>query len=580
MKYFFKVIVQHKWAAAMAVLVGIIMALPHIYFCYHHADVYRGIMMGGLDEGPYVARIREVRDGHYLMANPFWAEGKNAPHLWPPLSENVASLVGSIFGLNVINTVLLGNFIFPFFIFLFIYFLIYGLSQKKSIALLTSLIILLTPNLTNPGDLWRLLFMRQTTDTFLAYSRLISPQIHSFFFFFFFLCFWIFWEKRQWFYGIVSGLILGLTFYVYPFAWMFIGATLGFLIAISAVRKQWHKIKDIFLLGSLSLVIALPFFHNLWRAMHSPFYTEVSLRYGWVLSRQLQAGATMVILLGLFLLLFPRRWRARYDFCLAIVLAPFLMLNQQIVTGYLLGPARQHCYYYKPFAVIFLMIIIADQLNKRLKKNKLKKIAWSILTGAMLVISFLNVIVVQTRSYRTNEGAAIANQRYAGVFEWLNNHSCKDEVVLTDGTFSDFIPIYTSLNTVINFDAHYSLVSDDQLLERMFLEYRLNGLRPENAAETFFKDRENISKKIFAQRYQKQFGTYDQIPNEKLYYFAEKYKKFYNISENMEDIIKKYQTKYFIWDAVKQPEWTIDKYNFLHQTYEVNGIKIYEVNEK
>ena len=575
MTNFLNLIKEHKWAIILAILVGIIMAAPHIYFIIDNQDTYQGIFMVGLDEGPYLSRIQESRDGHYWLSNPFWAEGKDNPYLWPPLPENFASFFGKILGLGLINTVLFENFAFPFFLFLILYALIYQLTEKKSFSLFSSFLIMLTPNLTDPQALWQLIANQKTTDTFLVYSRLISPQVHSLFLFGFFLSFLIFLKKKNWIIGILSGIILGLSFYVYPFTWMFIASFLFFLVLIFIFKKEWVEIKNIIWISLIALLIALPFLINLLQAMQSEFYPEVSFRYGWVKSHSPQIGVTSLILLGSFLLFFPKKSGKKYDFSLAIVLTPLILLNQQIITGYFLGPARYHNYYYKPFALIFILIIIYSLI----KKTK-KFFIWKGLVLLLILLSVFNAYLVQKNSYITYESFGIESQKYAPVFDWLNQNSQKDEVVLANSYLSDLVPIYTSLNAMANLDAHYSLTSNQELSERMFLLYRLDGIGRgyfEETKEIFYSNRERISKDIYAQKYQEEFGSYEMIPDEKIDLLIKGY--FNSLAVPTKDVLEKYQVKYLIWDILEDPNWKISQYPFLEEVYQKNNLKIYRNND-
>ena len=220
--------------------------------------------------------------------------------------------------------------------------------------------------------------------------------------------------------------------------------------------------------------------------------------------------------------------------------------------------------------VIFLIIIVFNLLKKR-------KIYQIVLATLIFVFIFYNAFLIQIKSYQAHEKQGIEEQKYGTVFEYLNKQAQKDDVVMANFIISDLIPIYTSLNSISSMDAHYCLGADEeQLIERMFLQYRFNGLKPEKATEVFFQNRKNISAKIYGQGYRKLLGSYEKIPDEKLYYFVEKYINFLNIP--LEDILLKYQAKYFIWDIIENPDWLIDKYSFLEQIYQVNDIKIYQIN--
>lgn len=578
MKVFIQILVNHKWAIFLAILVGIIIASPQVYFSFKHNDIYQGIGLTGPDEEFYLARIQEIRDGHFALANPFWAEGKDLPYTSPPLSEIIVSFTGKIFGLNLINTVVLSKFIFPVFIYLFIYIFLYQLIRKKSVAIAISTTVLFSTNLINPNAFWNFIVNQQTTHSFLAFGRLISPQVHLIFFFGFLLLFWFFLDKKKWIYGLASGFVLGLSFYTFPYTWTFLCSFLGCLLFIFIWKKEWIKFKNIILVSVIALIVAVPYLLNSWQAVQHPVYSEIAIRYGLIKTHMPQAGAVVLVLLIVFLLFFPREKPGRYHFCLALVLTPLIVLNQQIITGSAIAPDHYHWYYHSPLAIIFILIIIFQQLEQRIKKSSLKKICYLSLIGFVLITNFYYALLVQVSSYKGKEQITIENQRYGSVFEWFNNYSYKDEVVMANSEISVLIPIYTSLNPLTTGAgyAHYFIVADEeQLSQRLFLKLRLDQLNTDEAVEYFFEKRADVSGELYGQQYRKRAGDYGQIPDKKLYWLAEEYKKSLNIP--LKDALQKYQAKYLIWDTQTDPDWLIDQYSFLKQIYQVEGIGIYQL---
>ncbi|MFC1701020.1 hypothetical protein ACFLZ0_02695 [Patescibacteria group bacterium] len=576
MKKIIKIILNHKWAIICAVLVGIIIAAPQIYFRFKHKDIYHNIGLGGADETAYLSRIQEVRDGHYSTANYVWLEGKDLPYLIPSLSEIIANFTGEIFGLNIADTTILNRFIFPACILVIIYILLYQLISKKIIALVISITVLLSTELVNPRALFNLIFKRlPSSSNFLPFNRLIAPQIHLIFFFGFLLFFWFFIKRQKMVYKFLSGIVLGLSFYTYPYTWTFLFAFLGCLILIDICRKNWLEIKSIISIFSIALVISIPYFVNLWQAMQYPTYYKISLRYGIVGMHMPQAGAIVLILLAIFLLFFSYDDSKKYYFCLALVLTPLIVLNQQIITGLVLIPDHYHWYYHKPLAVIFILIIIFDFIDEKITINLLKRVSSSGLIIVILSVNFYNAWVVQSLSYKYRELSTIEfNKNYGILLDWLNDNAKKDEVALGNVIVSDLITMYTSLNSATSEDGHYTLIADEeQITERIFLEFRIDGLDEENVKEVFFRDRSTISASIYGQKYRKQFSEYGDIPDGKIYWLIDQYKNFLTIP--IEDILRKYNIKYVIWDTVKNQNWEVDQYPFLEEIYQTERIKIY-----
>jgi len=499
------------------------------------------------------------------------------PYLQSPLPEIVSGLWGKIFGLNLYNGILFQRLIFPIFIFLFIYVLIYSLFKKRKIALSVSATILLSINLADLLSLWNLIFKQETSTWFLSFSHIVSPQNHLLFFFGFLMFFQLFLDKKKLIYGVLSSIILGLSFYTYPYTWTFLYSFLGLLTLISFFRKSWINVRDIILIGLGGVIIAIPFFWNLFQAMQNPMYQEMSLRFGMIKTHLPQIGSTVVIILALFLLFFPRSDKKAYDFFLALVFTPFIVLNQQIITGQLMIPDHYHWYFHKPLALALIIVILFSQIDKRIKNCSLKNNFTLILCILILAVNFYNAILTQVNSYNIREESNVWNQRYGPVFQWLNNNTQKDEVVMTSNHMAHLLIIYTSLNSATAVgSAHYYIASDEnQLWQRMFLTYRFDGLKKEDALNLFLKKKNIIAGEIYGEYYRKGYGGHENIPEEKIREIAEAYQESLNIP--LEDIFKKYHIKYLIWDTELNPDWMINQYDFLEQIHQTGDMRIYEV---
>ena len=567
---------KHKYVFILAILVGVIIVSPYFYFRYY-SDAYQGISLGGADEEAYLTRVQEVRDEHYATANYVWAEGKDLPYLVPPLSEMMVSFLGNAFDLDIADTAVLARFVFPIIIFLLIYIFIFQLTGKKLIASLASITVLLATNIISINALLNLILKQEAYTDFLPFSRLVAPPVHLIFFFGFLLFFWFFLKKEKIIYATLSGIVLGLSFYTYPYTWTFLFAFLGCFFLISFFRRDYFKIKIITCIALLALIEALPYLYNLYQATQHPLYTEISFRHGLIKSHQPQIGYITIILAISFLLFFFRQDRQRYYYCLALVLTPLVVLNQQIVTGMTMIPDHYHWYYHKPLLVIFVFIILFEQLEKRIKKNFSKKIIIFILSVLILSLVFYNVIMVQYASYQYRKPiATYNNQYYSNVLKWLNNNAKKDEVVMGNDIISYLVPIYTSLNGLATEDGHYSLIaSEEQITERFFLGLRLDGPTKKEAKEFFFKNKRWISAEIYGQLYRKKFGDYGNIPDEKLEFVIGKYIEFLDMPLNQ--TFKKYNTDYLIWDTVKDPNWRIDRYSFFELIYQDERVKLYRL---
>ena len=570
MKYFIHSVFSHRWAILFAILTGIIIAFPQFYFRYDHKDIYSGIDLMGTDaEIAYWSRVQEVRDGYFSLGNVYSTEGKNLPYLQPPLSEIIVASLGKSLFLDTKDTILLGKFFFPMLIFLLIYALVYQLTKSKIIGLICSTTVLLSSDFFSLHTIADLFVNHKIKNTFLDYARPIAPQTHLLFFYGFLLLFWLFLEKKQWIYGIMSSVVLGLSFYTYPYTWTFLYTFLGCLIFVLIWQKKWFDIKNIILIGFSSLIIAIPYFLNLLKVFEHPLYSEVSSRFGIIKTHIPQIGVTVAVLLIIFLLFFPRKRNKRYSFCLSLVVTPLVVLNQQVITGRLMQPGHYHWYYFRPLLIIFLIIIIFEYLNQKIKQVSNQKFWYRLIIGLIFTVNLCNGFLIQFNSYNFHKSNFIEKQRYGPILHWLNNNIAEKGEIFTNFEISDLISAYTSLNAL------HSCFAENYLAEVLFLEYRLDGLDDKQASETFFKDRKKISSYIYGMYYREKFGDYGKIPDRRINHLVNQYNRFLSLS--LPYIFTKYQIKYIIWDTAKQPNWKLNRYPFLSEIYQKNGIKIYRV---
>ena len=326
------------------------------------------------------------------------------------------------------------------------------------------------------------------------------------------------------------------------------------------------------------IFVAIPYFLNLYQSMLHPNFKEISPRFGLIDGNEPILGFLMPILFILFLFFFPKKWREQYIFSLALLITPFIVLNQQLITNRIFETGHYHWYTNQPLAVIFLIIILFYQA--RIIQEK-----WKLLTNinvlrilAVLIIgvSFYTGITIQIASYIESKDQILRNQRFAPIIEWLNTNAEKEEVVLTDLTLAELIPTYTSLNSFDGSSSYYYLAaSNERMLESLFLFYRLDGLEGKDARDFFLseKERAHISRRVYGEYYKEKFGGEVEIPDEKLFTFAEKYQSFLSIP--ISKFLKKHKVKYVVWDTKNHLQWQLNQYPFLSPVYEKEDFIIY-----
>ena len=516
---------NHWMAIVLAILVSVITAFPQVYFRIDHKDLYQegAQVIEMLPHGPWAQRVREIQDGHGL-GNIHQKEGKNDPYVYQPLGPMVVAYAGSIFNLDINNTLLLSRFVLPFIIFLFIYGFVLLVSRDKFAALASSAVILLADSILSYSGISAIL-SGVSPDHFLRLARPVNPAVIYLFLFPFLLFFWQFYRshsaqgfegtrKGNWKYGALSVIVLGLNFYNYFYTWTYLYAFGGILILLLMIQRNWKqvlRIGSVFVGGAF---VAIPYFINMYRASQFPTFEDLGISSGIILSHQpLFVGSSIFIALLFFIFLFPRIDKEKYLFALALLLTPFLTMNQQVFTGRLMQPDHYHWFFHKPLAVSFVLITIFYLFDRRHLDLYKKIFAIVVITSSLATAVFIQAYSYQ---YDSRDGGEIAieRQKYGPVMDWLNSNVEKEAQIFGTNDTAEMIVLYTSLNVLYHDGICCTSISvtKSTLHETLFTFFRLNGVDTQSAGEAFSRERASVSRHLFGIYYRKLYGEYEAIP--------------------------------------------------------------------
>lgn len=575
---FTQFLIRHKTAIVLAILTSLIVAAPQVYFRIQHAydGVYQGIEL--LPDAPRSALVREIQDGHLNLGNAYYKDGKDDPYLWQPLQPMAVAFLGELFGLDINNTLLLSRFALSFLTFLLLYGFVLLLSKDKLVALSSASLLLLADLLLSFSGLSQLLH-GMGPGTFIQLARPVDPAMTYIPLFGFLIVFWLYYQKRDYRWGIASAVILGLNFYNYFYSWTYLYAFGSLLVLIYLLQKKWREAVR---LGSVffgALIIAIPYFINMYRASLYPTFAEVSARFGVVATHApLSVGVLVIVALVVFFLGFPRADRERYFFGLALLLTPFITMNQQIITGKIMQPDHYHWFFQKPIAIIFILVTLFYLFSRQGPDFYKKAIAVCIITASVTAGAFAQATAY---FYDARDGGAIAieRQQYGPVMKWLSAHAEKESVVLANNELSHLTVIYTPLNVFYHRVVANSLAATkERLLEVIFAFYRLRGVGKKEARDVFFAERGFISTSIYGIYYREALGSYEAIPDEKIEEALALYVNTLAIPtpEWLQRTFKKYDVSYLIWDKKTDPLWNLDRYPFLTKVAEFGEVSIYQ----
>lgn len=575
-------VLEHRWVIILGIVVSLLCALPQMYFRIDHRDdgVYQGIEL--LPDSPWSARAREVMDGHPWFGNIYNKDGKDQPYLFQPLGSIITAYTGELFSFDINNTLLLSRLIFPFIVTILIYSFVFLISRDKLAALTSTAILLLADSILRPFGVLQIL-QGELPDEFLRLSRPVNPAMIYIFFFGFLVSFWYYYKNRAVRYGILSAVLLGLNFYNYLYTWTYLYAFGGLLVLFHMYERQWKEAQRLSYVFFGALIVGIPYLINLYNVTTYPTYEEVGARFGVVLTHMpLFVGFTVIISIFAFLMFFPKRDKDQYYFNLALVLTPFITMNQQIITGKILQPNHYHWFFHKPVVIIVVCVVMFSLLT-RLGWTRLRVLT----AGAMLMVSVATGAFIQYVSYYDgfNDGGAIAieRQKFGPVMEWLNTHAEREAMVFANNEASHITVIYTPLNVFYHRALPFASLSATKArqLETLFTFYRLRGVGYDDAQVAFYADREQVSAEIYGIYYQTLLGSYAAIPDEKIDEIVALYQETLSTPKNewLMNVWKKYEVEYFIWDKKNDPLWHLEEYPFLGEVAVSGDISIYRFSQ-
>ncbi len=570
----------HWRPVVLAIAVGILCSAPAVYFRYSDSG-YKGVDFFGSDaENYYLGQIQEIYDGHFFSGNIFAIEGKNDPYVQQPMPAMIVAFLGKFLGISARDVNILTKFLFPAFLTLIVYALFLNLTGRKDLAIpMTAFVMMVQATwiFLNPPS-WLPLLLRGefvgTDYNFISYARPINPQISSIFFFGYLLCIWNFLSggfsgKTEKICGIAGAVILGLSFYIYFF-------TFSFLSVFNAVLFFWFlysgdrvRLKKIFFVSIGALVIAIPYFANVFELMKSPDYAQLAHRSNIAENHRFIFSRVWWGVTALFLL-FYRGSSETKIFISAFLATAFLVTNQQLITGKTLPlPAHYHWYYIAPVggAILFYLLLVNIE--------KFFNLYISRLMPAIFTLMFLYAgFSYQKISYEKQLPYFISNQRYASVLSWLDGNIPDERSIFADYTLSNFIPAYTRHNVYYVGLLSDSLTSEERIRKSLYVYFFLGGVSGDSARDFFYENRDFIGAQIFSDYYRQKNGCHGCFPDSILDGFILEYQEF--LKKDFLEQLKKYRIDYAVWDKEKNPEWQLDRF-FTDKIYDQNNLVIYKI---
>lgn len=580
---------QHRWPLIAFVALALLVEAPLIAFPWYAGDRYQGINIAhfGNDEHFYLSRAREVLDGHSL-GQPFLAEGKGNPDSFLYNDEQIVmapfTLTGTSGGVNVVTYYNLLNFVGVVALLFLIYLFALALSGSIMLATTTAIFVIGGYLLIENGTIISVALRGRDIfySSFNIFGRSNFPYMALVPFYGFLLLTYraVFSTPFQQEFSVATlvknrdligaGVLLGLLFYLYLYAWTFALAFLGALFVTALLwRRYGAAVAAIAIglvgvaLGSFKLYAFYALYSSEWAEQLSHFFLVSE-------NRQFIMSTTGIATLLLFALYAYVRRNDQNNFViLALILAGWIALEQQILTG----RTVQYGHYYWYF-VVPVSIIVSVYMGTRLVPAGLAR--WrTVLCAGLIAAAFIHTAGTQYRSFWTTVDSKMREQDFAPILARLQQE--KPAVVLGDPgpqTYPFLTTIYTSHDLYWLQGATTSIFPMEHFKEALLVYLYLNKdsrrdpvsyLRAALASTTYnaytimYEDIESFEMGIPLTKYRSPLPRTDAeilAAREQFLPILEgAYRELLKDRAAVREILESRNARYVLWDRRETPKW-------------------------
>lgn len=581
---------KHWPALVLAFLFGLMLILPavaaHLRF---NVAFDSPANIRAADEFLYLARIREVLDGHPTIGNAYLWEYKAKPP--SPLFLGEWLLAQPVFAFQklsgqaqpqVVAADVLYDFFLPAIAFLLTYACLMAVTSQRGVALFGAAFLFFG---LFPGDFARawspqLVFpfwLSQFLLTFLVIRDAPpSPQV----------------RYLPW----LAAANFGLLFYLYPYYWTFYLAFFAIAAFLFFLRGERPAAKLFGIIAAGGLVLAIPYIVMTVRAAALPEYVETLRRIG-MIDSHFPSGLAIVVpavlLLAVCALAIRLRiisWNRPTIFFVSGVLAAAASVNQHVITGKNLEFSSHYSMlaaFWFVFFAAYLLGSLGEWVSRRpgMRAPAMILGRWPAVSAAAAVFA---VIVFGFRAgpawFRGSPPEALAMERYGPVLDWVNRNTAPDDVIYAPPELSELIPIYTGANVYFASPARVFFVPDAEVLDRFILSRYYDTFEREFVAENFrsvfgnaavnaalHAGRENAVRRLLGL----ELMPVDAVPDAAVERIENRYRELRQ--GDFERELKRYRVDYLVWDRSVLPDAPFDRLPFLAKRHEEGTFTIYQV---
>jgi hypothetical protein len=533
-----------------ALLVGVLSVLPQFLAPLALGKDYKGIQFFYLDdEDIYRARIHEILDGYGRVASPYVYEYKEVKTVVPPINEYLYAGIALIFGLS--GAIVLSKFLFPILLFLLIYLFVTRLIDREDeddamwSGIASGLLVTLGYDLVDYRTVFDIIRNGTDIEHLLVWTRLVNPITGALVFFSFLLALWAVFARGGRANIAVAATLLAVSV-GYFFSFGIAASTLGVLMLITLLLKDMLSLKRLGAVLGLSLLLQLPYWVSTLSSMGGTAGKVTALRNGMFFTHEFILNKVLlfvtVIVFGAFLYALRTKiilaGNKSAQFLLALILASWVVFNQQVLTGREIWPSH-FVQYTIPIAFIALLYVAFIVI-----RPKLPRLWFSFIMLAVLVSVSWGVF--SALSYRYVLADFRDAQGQAALIDWLNRNGEKDSVVLIkeyDEPLERNIPAYTRSNVYSTTYGFFG-ITPERIKHNFYIRLRLLGIDA-NTLAAYLDTHEDEVRGYFFEDWSQMFGHgKDAWLTEKEAQVSDEYMEF--LRGDLKQQLTKYRLDYLV----------------------------------
>ncbi len=483
----------------LCVLVGVVYASHHFFiprFLDGSREVYEPLTRTAyFDEAVfYGPRANAAYEGPLAVGDTGVAEYRTAPTPFSLVNPALLGVLGRLLG-SVRRTFIISDFVFPAVIFLLVYFIFCELAVSRGVALIGSMVFLFVPKIgvslpplsfTHLGEISHALFPFLLRMDVLPFTQFEEPKITFVFFAFAFYGIYRALNREEPLTVVAAGVSFGLLFYMYLYDWALFLVALSLLALWFIARKEYSRAKKIAVVIGIGLLVSVPYWIHLVEVRHAVQARDILARAGGEFSHRFRFATVWksylrnAVLAGVLFFTLRKKNPLAAAFVSSFLLAYFVVVNAQVVTGFNIQPDHWYRTQFFPITLAVIILGYAAWQRWRNRVSELMRVA----AGACFLGFFLVTALMGQYAYSVAHAREYALPlARAKSYAWLNEHTPQGSVVGSI-SFETTNDVELLTHNRVYLPMFNTAVPSSEVWERFLFLAKIYRVPPERLADT------------------------------------------------------------------------------------------------